>query len=140
MSDQSLVALIVDDEPLLRMSTAEQVLSLGYNIIEAGSGDEAVGILNSGLNLGLLITDVRMPGAVDGVALARHARNLFPALPVVIMSGFNSYADAEASLDGTAQYIIKPFSTSELRFAISSAVESNISADCSNIMPPPIAC
>lgn len=83
--DRNLV-LLVDDHDLVRETTAETLLELGYRVVEAGSGEEAVRLLEEGLEVDLMITDLVMPG-LGGAELAALARARRPGLPVLLVSG-----------------------------------------------------
>jgi PAS domain S-box-containing protein len=103
------VALLVDDEELVRASTAHMLSELGYSVIEATSADEALKLANAGSHFDLLLTDYLMPGA-NGADLARAVRSLRPELPVLIISG---YADADG-IDPDLPRLTKPFRQDEL--------------------------
>ena len=102
-------ALLVDDEELVRASTAHMLSELGYSVIEAGSADEALKLANAGSHFDLLVTDYLMPGA-NGADLARAVKSLRPNLPVLIISG---YADADG-IDPDLPRLTKPFRQDEL--------------------------
>ncbi|KQS85013.1 MULTISPECIES: response regulator [unclassified Rhizobium] len=76
MSDP--IALVVDDEPLILMDTADIVASAGYHVIEARSADEAFELLAKYRSVKLVMTDVQMPGTMDGMALARYVGEHWP--------------------------------------------------------------
>jgi CheY-like chemotaxis protein/two-component sensor histidine kinase len=106
--------LLVDDEELVRMSTAAMLADLGYEVVEAGSGEEALELL-VGNPPDLLLTDHLMPG-MSGVELANAARTRIPSLPTLIISGY-------AELDGLAPELprlTKPFRNSELAECLNS--------------------
>jgi CheY-like chemotaxis protein len=103
------LALLVDDEDLVRMSTADMLMDLGYEVAEASSAEEALRLLDGGLEPNLLVTDHLMPG-MNGEELARHATSRNPGLPVLIVSG---YAEAEGVAPGLAR-LTKPFRNAEL--------------------------
>ena len=108
------VALLVDDEELVRMSTADMLIDLGFEVIEAGTAEQALQILKTGAMPNLLITDHLMPG-MTGVDLARKARAIEPTLPILIVSGY-------AEVDGVAQdlpRLTKPFRIAELAESLS---------------------
>lgn len=63
--------LVVEDDPTLRWLMAEAVEHLGYGVTECASADEALGVLERAKSFALLITDVRMPGSIDGLGLAK---------------------------------------------------------------------
>jgi PAS domain S-box-containing protein len=102
-------ALLVDDEDLVRMSTADMLMDLGYSVVEACSAEEALRIVRDGLRPDVLVTDHLMPG-MTGVDLARSLRARRPELPVLIVSG---YAEAEGIAPDIAR-LVKPFRNAEL--------------------------
>ena len=102
-------ALLVDDEELARASTADMLKDLGYLVLEASSGEQALAMLRGGLVVDVLISDHLMPG-ITGVDLAREARTLLPRLRVLIVSGY-------AEEDGLSPDILrlsKPFRQAQL--------------------------
>jgi CheY-like chemotaxis protein len=80
--------LIVEDEFFVRFTTAEFLRDDGFEVLEAENADEALGILKSGAPVDLLFTDVRMPGSMDGVALATLVRREWPRIPIILTSGY----------------------------------------------------
>lgn len=78
--------LVVEDEVLIRLHLAEELRDSGYTVIEAASGDEAITLLSSLDDIGLVLTDIRMPGSVDGMALAYWTRSQFPSIKIVLIS------------------------------------------------------
>ena len=114
--DQGL-ALLVDDEAAVRQVVRRQLLDLGYVVIEAENGAEAMQILEKTPGIALLLADVVMPGEVDGRALARFARQRCGVRRVVLMSGF-----APALAQADAQPVLaKPFTRSQLAALIEAA-------------------
>lgn len=79
--------LLVEDEVLIRLMTAEELRNQGMQVIEASNADEALRILESSQPVRLLFTDIRMPGRMDGIALARLAHARYPQLKLIITSG-----------------------------------------------------
>ncbi len=71
---------------LIRLHLAEELREAGFTVIEAASGDEAVTLLSSVDEIGLVMTDVRMPGSIDGLALASWTRNKFPSIKIILIS------------------------------------------------------
>jgi CheY-like chemotaxis protein len=106
------VALVVDDEELVRSSTADMLNDLGYDTVEAASAEDALQVLGQ-QRVDLLVTDHLMPG-MTGTELAQATRQRFPLLKVLIVSG---YADAEG-LDPSYTRLTKPFRQSELAAAL----------------------
>lgn len=79
--------LIVDDEPLIRMGLAVQAEAWGYEVLEAGSADEAIAEIERCPDIKLVLTDVDMPGSMDGVKLAHFVRGRWPPIHLIVMSG-----------------------------------------------------
>jgi PAS domain S-box-containing protein len=102
-------ALLVDDEPLVRASTAEMLEDLGFSVIALESADEAAAHLAGGLAVDLVVTDHLMPG-MTGAELARTVRASGAAIPVLIISG---YADA-GGIDADLPRLNKPFRHADL--------------------------
>jgi len=101
--------LLVDDEDLVRMSTADMLTEMGFAVVEARSGEDALRRLDEGLAIDLLVTDHLMPG-MTGVELAYAVRNRAPGVRTLIISGF---AEAEG-LAPELRRLTKPFRRSEL--------------------------
>lgn len=81
------VVLIVDDEPLLRMLAVEAAEDAGFTTLQAADADEAVSLLEANPDVALLFTDINMPGTMDGLALAHVARNRWPTIKILVVSG-----------------------------------------------------
>lgn len=107
------VALLVDDEDLVRMSTSDMLSDFGFQVIEVGSGEEALTLLRSGTMPDILVTDHLMPG-ISGTELAHEAQGMIPQLPVLVVSG---YADVEGIAPDLPR-LTKPFRSSELSQSI----------------------
>jgi two-component system cell cycle sensor histidine kinase/response regulator CckA len=100
--------LVVDDHESIRKLLAMSLETVGFSVLLAGSGPEALSIARSHKGrLDLLLTDLDMPG-MDGVSLVLHLRTELPALPVIVMSG--SWDPAIAHIPGPTRFISKPFS------------------------------
>lgn len=105
--------LVVEDEFLLRMMMTEYLEELNFQVIPALSGDEALEILDAGHEVDLLLTDIVMPGRVDGFELASRVRKRFPNIPVIYTSGYISLSAND--LGGVkAPLLIKPTAPYEL--------------------------
>ncbi|GHA37864.1 hypothetical protein GCM10007989_37190 [Devosia pacifica] len=79
--------LIVEDEPLISMCLASLVEEQGNAPLEVGTADEAKALMDDGQQVDLIVTDIHMPGTLDGLDLARHASGLIADLPVIVCSG-----------------------------------------------------
>ncbi len=102
-------ALLVDDEDLVRMSTAHMLSDMGFDVVEAASGESALSMLAAGLDPQLLVTDHLMPG-MTGAQLVEAVRTDRPSLKALIVSG---YAEAEG-IDPAIPRLTKPFRRDEL--------------------------
>lgn len=98
--------LLVEDELLIRLFLGEELRDCGYQVIEAGSADEALALLDT-MVPDLVISDVRMPGTLDGIGLLAHIKSIFPELPVIITSGHSEPSLAMAN--GANNFVRKPF-------------------------------
>jgi CheY-like chemotaxis protein len=83
---RELTVLLVEDEVLTRLMLADELRSQGLQVLEASNADEALTVLQSALPVHLLFTDIRMPGEMDGVALAKFAHAHFPQIKSIIGS------------------------------------------------------
>jgi len=82
------VILLVEDEELVRYSAGEFLRFSDFQVIEAATGDEAVALLSSGLEVDLVFSDIRMPGRLDGFGLAHWLSIHRPTVPILLTSGF----------------------------------------------------
>jgi CheY-like chemotaxis protein len=98
--------LVVEDEVLVRLMLADELRDKGYIVVEAASGDEAVSVLRGGVQADLMVTDVRMPGSIDGVAVARFVRGEYPDVKIIIVSGHMTATEASGAAD---EYLSKPY-------------------------------
>jgi PAS domain S-box-containing protein len=80
--------LLVEDEPDLLDATAQLLHSLGYEVLTASNGSEAMEVLSRHSGIGVLLTDVVMPDGFDGIQLARSTRSLHPDIRIVLASGY----------------------------------------------------
>jgi PAS domain S-box-containing protein len=107
------VALLVDDEELVRMSTAAMLSEIGYAVIEVSSATEALKVLDAGGQVDIVVTDHLMPG-MTGNQLAKHIRSMRQELPVLLVSGYAGLEGIEAG----QPRLSKPFRKDELATAL----------------------
>jgi len=81
------VVLVVEDDPLLRMMAVDMVEDAGFSAVEAGGADEALEILQARTDVGVLFTDIDMPGSMDGVQLAHLACQTDRPISILLTSG-----------------------------------------------------
>jgi PAS domain S-box-containing protein len=101
--------LLVDDEELVRLSTADMLAELGYDVVEVSSAEEALRLLDQGLTPDILVTDHLMPG-ISGTELAHRLQANRPQLKILVVSG---YAESEG-IAPTLPRLTKPFRSAEL--------------------------
>jgi PAS domain S-box-containing protein len=106
--------LLVDDDPLVAMSTLDMLTDLGHTVTEANSGERALKLLDSGLQVDLMITDQAMPG-MSGIELADLVRKRRPGLPVLLATG---YADLPACQLAKLPRLAKPYQQAQLQSAM----------------------
>jgi len=108
-----LSVLLIDDEELVRMATAEMIRDLGHSVVEASGGADALARLDSGLSVDLVVTDYKMPG-IDGGELSRRIRETHPQIPVLLITGYAGPTDDIINLPRLA----KPFGQAEIAAAL----------------------
>jgi CheY-like chemotaxis protein len=107
--------LVVDDEPTVRMLVTEVLEELGYATIEAEDGASGLQVLRSGTRLDLLITDVGLPGGLNGRQLADAARETRPGLKVLFITGYaENAALSRGHLEPGMHVMTKPFAMEAL--------------------------
>jgi CheY-like chemotaxis protein len=109
-SPRELTVLLVEDEVLTRLMLADELRSQGLQVLEASNADEALTVLQSSLPVHLLFTDIRMPGEMDGVALAKFAHARFPGIKSII----GSSGQPESIGDFADAFLAKPYDLREL--------------------------
>lgn len=115
---------MVEDNEGVRKTVAAQLTSLGYHVLEAARGWEALAILErSGQAIDLLFTDIVMPGGMDGYALARAAAVRRPHLKVLLTSGFpGRWSEPTGGRRSVLHLLSKPYSQDDLARAVWAAL------------------
>jgi DNA-binding NtrC family response regulator len=117
------IVLIVEDETLLRLAAAEHLRDGGFVVIEAANGEEAQAVLESGVSIDLVFSDINMPGALDGVELAVWVAAQDRAPPLLLTSGIASVLDAaRAACPNVLAFLAKPYPYDEMEQAIRQAL------------------
>lgn len=112
------VILLVEDDVLVRLATAELLRDEGYTVLEAVNGSEALALMETGHPLDLVITDIRMPGDIDGMKLSAEVKSMRANLPVML---FSSHLPDEGSHCGDA-FLHKPYRPEDLFALVSKMV------------------
>ena len=100
--------LVVEDEFLIRLTLVEALSDEGFEVLEADTGDAALSILQSGGPISLLLTDIQLPGSLNGNTLVTKARETLPDLPVIFMTGRLDSADGARRSERDV-FISKPY-------------------------------
>jgi signal transduction histidine kinase/ActR/RegA family two-component response regulator len=112
--------LLVEDDPVVGTVMAAALEDLGYSVIRAFSADEALVLLARGEPIQILFSDVVMPGALNGLDLAREARRLRPGLPILLTSGYTEGATAGKEF----RLLAKPYRIEALAEALIGVIQS----------------
>jgi len=108
--------LVIDDEAVVRMLIVDVLTDLGYNPLEAKDGPSGIKLIEAEAELDLLITDVGLPGGLNGRQVADAARQKYPALKVIFITGYAENAViGSGQLDADMHVLTKPFAVEELR-------------------------
>jgi len=115
--------LVVDDEAVIRELLCDILEDEGFKVTVASNGRTAIKLMEERDDFVLLFTDIMMP-EMDGIQLLRAARRLRPSLIPIVMTGFATLETArDAVREGAYDYVLKPFSLSEIKLAVSNALE-----------------
>ena len=106
--------LVVEDEALIRLIVVEELTDRGFEVCEADTGDAAADVIAGHGNLSMLITDVHMPGTLDGFAVASLVRDRYPRAPIIYTTGRPDIARDQVKLRPNDVLLSKPFVPSEL--------------------------
>jgi two-component system, response regulator PdtaR len=106
------VILIVEDDFLTRMNTAQMIEEAGFDVVEAANADDAIQVLEARLDITVVFTDVQMPGSMDGLKLAAFIRGRWPPLKIVATSGY--VIVPQRHLPDGARFLPKPYSLNQI--------------------------
>ena len=116
--------LVVDDEPTVRSFVSEVLSDRGYRVIEAGDGQEGLAVLRSEATIDLLLTDVGLPGGMNGRQLADAGRVLRPSLQTLFITGYAEHAlVGDGALEPGMHVMTKPFEMDVLAARIAALVD-----------------
>lgn len=117
--------LVVDDEGAIRYSVSKTLERVGYRVITASSGEEALDLMGQ-QDFDVVLTDIRMPG-ISGVDLLALIRDKSPDIVVILMTGYASLGTAVESLRlGAHDYLIKPSSSEDIRESVRRGMERSV--------------
>lgn len=107
MDNPRIAVLVVEDEAIIRMSIVEELEDAGFEVFEASNAAQAIEVLIANSRIGVMFTDVDMPGGVDGLKLAASVRDRWPPIKIIVTSGHRRI-DVDA-LPVEARFMAKPY-------------------------------
>jgi CheY-like chemotaxis protein len=114
------LVLVVEDEALIRMHSADMIRDFGFEVIEAVDADHAVSLLESVPGIKVVFTDIQMPGSMDGLLLAAVVRDRWPPVALLVTSG--KVRPPTDDMPTGARFIPKPYSPRQLKEQLHSLV------------------
>lgn len=99
--------LVVEDEPLIRLGLATVIEEAGYEVVEAANASDAIKTLEADRGVRLVLTDVDMPGGMDGIRLAHYVRDRWPPIQLIVISG--KVGVQAGQLPAGAKFVGKPY-------------------------------
>jgi CheY-like chemotaxis protein len=110
--------LIVEDDPLLKLLTVDIVEAAGFVVLQADNADAAVAILEVRADIALLLTDINMPGSMDGLKLAHAVSNRWPPIKIMVVSS----RAPSFNLPAGSRFVAKPYHADNLISEIRSLI------------------
>ncbi len=102
-----MVVLVVEDELFVRLMAVDAIEDAGYIAIEAEDADQALALLGDRSDIGVLFSDIKMPGTLDGLGLAATVRERWPSIPIILTSG-HLYRD-DIDMPSSVPFLQKPY-------------------------------
>jgi CheY-like chemotaxis protein len=106
--------LVVEDEIMVRAVAAAYLRDCGFDVVEAGDAQEAVRVLEAGVRVDIVFSDVNMPGSMDGFGLAQWLRRERPGLKIILTSGGVWAAGDTSDLCDNGPLLAKPYDHARL--------------------------
>jgi CheY-like chemotaxis protein len=116
------LVLLVDDEPVVRMVACQGLEDAGFDVIEADCAQGALDVLRSRADVAVLFTDVNMPGAFDGLDLAKLVHELWPDIQLVVTSG----QALPTPVPDEGRFMAKPYRLDEMVDTVTSVAKRAI--------------
>ena len=116
------VVLIVEDEALIRIDAIDAIEAAGFDVIEAADADQAIAILEQRSDIGLIFTDVQMPGSMDGLKLAHFVKDRWPPIKIVATSGHAKIS--ESDLPAGSRFLSKPYAAEDIANAVGQLIRT----------------
>lgn len=104
--------LVVEDEPLLRLTSMVMIEDAGFDAVEARDADEAIMVLEARTDIRVVFTDIEMPGSMDGLKLAQAVRRRWPPIKIIATSG--RFFLGKGDLPEGGRFLPKPYSSERI--------------------------
>jgi CheY-like chemotaxis protein len=121
MTPSPIKVLVVEDEPLVLMDTADQLNDRGFVVIEASNADEAIIQLSNHPDIAVVFTDIDMPGSMDGLKLTAAVRDRWPPIKIIITSGHRCVVKDDLPIG--SRFFAKPFRADAVASAMREMVQ-----------------
>ena len=108
--------LVVEDDGLIRMDLADVLRDSGFDVVEAANADQALALLEAGIPVKAMLTDIDMPGSMNGIKLANLTASRWPECRIIVISG--RFSPDQGSLPQGARFLSKPISERQLSVAL----------------------
>ena len=106
---------VIDDDQSFRVALVESLSSLGYGAVGYASAEDYIGLIG-GKSFDCVVTDIHMPGSMDGLKLAHAVRNRWPPIKIIVTSGRETVAEQDLPAGG--RFFAKPYDPSEIKDAL----------------------
>lgn len=116
MRSSGIAVLVVEDDALILLDICDELIDFGFRVFEASNARLALELLLLHPEIEVLFTDIDMPGDMDGLLLAKHVRERWPPIKIIITSGKHRFTERELPVDG--RFIPKPYHPKSVATAI----------------------
>jgi len=113
---ESCTILIVENEAIIRLELDDQLAEMGYQVLVASDAEEAIELLDAHPEIALMITDIAMPGSMDGIRLAQRVRGRWPPVRIIVTSGLGE--SLAFALPSSSVFLAKPYGPEALQTAL----------------------
>ena len=130
------VILVVEDDALVQLELADWLAELGLTVLTADNADQALVVLNARTDIEFMISDIQMPGSMDGISLAHHVAERWPKISILVVSGM--FQTPLSALPAGSRFFPKPFDRQKLWEALSGSDAPGAPiAPPARLRPPP---
>ena len=119
------IVLVVEDDGDVRAVASSLLENLGYSVLEAENGSDALKLIDSGKRVDLVFTDVIMPGEMNGMDLVREIKAKHTKIPVLLTSGYTAQRIAVDELAHDLQLLRKPYTQVDLSLAVQTVMNKS---------------